>query len=48
MIAAKAEALRAAAERPVFLTSGVARRGLNEVLHAAHAEITAARTEALA
>jgi GTPase len=48
VIAAKSEALRAAAGQPVFLTSGVARRGLNEVLHAAHAEITAARTEALA
>ena len=45
-IAAKAAALRAAAGRPVFLTSGVARRGLDEVLRAAHAEIRRARAEA--
>jgi GTP-binding protein len=44
-IAAKAEALREAAHRPVFLTSGVTRRGLDEVLRAAHAEIRAARAE---
>ena len=44
-IAAKAGALRAAAHRPVFLTSGVTRRGLDEVLRAAHAEIRAARAE---
>ena len=42
-IAAKAAALRAAAHRPVFPTSGVARRGLEEVLRAAHAEIRNAR-----
>jgi GTP-binding protein len=47
-IGAKAEALREAAWRPVFLTSGVARRGLDEVLRAAHAEISAARAEAIA
>jgi GTP-binding protein len=47
-LAAQADALRAAAARPVFLTSGVARRGLDPVLHAAYAEISAARTEALA
>jgi len=45
-IAAKEAALRAAAGRPVFLTSGVARRGLDEVLRAAHAEIRRARAEA--
>jgi GTP-binding protein len=45
-VAAKAADLRAAAERPVFLTSGVTGRGLAEVLHAAHAEIRAARAEA--
>jgi GTP-binding protein len=45
-IAAKARVLRAAAHRPVFLTSGVTRRGLDEVLRAAHAEIRAARVEA--
>src|SRR5918996_178223 len=43
---AKAGALRRAAKRPVFLTSGVARRGLDEVLRAAHAAIRAARAEA--
>jgi GTPase len=48
VIAAKAEALREAAERQVFLTSGVARRGLNPVPRAAYAQIRAARTEALA
>ncbi len=47
-VAAKAEALREAAGRPVFLTSGVARRGLDPVLRAAHAEIRAARAEVLA
>jgi GTPase len=47
-IAAKAEALRAAAGRPVSLTSGVARRGLDPVLRAAFAKIRAARAEALA
>jgi GTP-binding protein len=45
-IAAKAAALRAAARAPVFLTSGVARRGLDEVLRAAWREIVAARAEA--
>jgi GTPase len=45
-IAAKAADLRAAAERPVYLTSGVSGRGLAEVLRAAHAEIRAARAEA--
>ncbi len=45
-IAAKAEALRHAAGRPVFLTSGVTRRGVDEVLRAAYAEIRAARAEA--
>jgi GTP-binding protein len=44
-LAAQADALRAAAARPVFLTSGVARRGLDPVLHAAYAEISAARAE---
>jgi GTPase len=44
-VAAKAAALREAADRPVFPTSGVARRGLDEVLRAAHAEIRAARAE---
>jgi GTP-binding protein len=44
-IAAQAAALREVADRPVFLTSGVARRGLDEVLRAAHAEIRAARAE---
>jgi GTP-binding protein len=44
-VAAKAAALGAAAHRPVFLTSGVTRRGLDEVLPAAHAEIRAARAE---
>jgi GTP-binding protein len=47
-IAAKAEALRAAAGPPVFLTSGVARRGLDPVLRAAFAKIRAARAEVLA
>jgi GTPase len=47
-LAAKAEALRAAAGRPLFLTSGVASRGLDPVLRAAYAEIRAARAEALA
>jgi GTPase len=45
-IAAKADLLRAAAGRAVFLTSGVARRGLDEVLRAAYAEIRAVRAEA--
>ena len=45
-IAAKAAALREAAHRPVFLTSGATRRGLDEVLRAAHAGIRAARAEA--
>ena len=45
-IAAKAAALREASRRPVFLTSGVTRRGLDEVLRAVHAEIRAARAEA--
>jgi GTP-binding protein len=45
-IEAKAAALRGAARRPVFLTSGVARRGLDAVLRAADAEIRAARAEA--
>jgi GTP-binding protein len=45
-IAAKAAALGEAAHRPVFLTSGVTRRGLDEVLRAAYAEIRAARAEA--
>jgi GTP-binding protein len=45
-IAAKAAALRQAARRAVFLTSGATRRGLDEVLRAAHAEIRAARAEA--
>ena len=45
-IAAKAAALGEAAHRPVFLTSGVTRRGLDEVLRAAHAEIRGARAEA--
>jgi GTPase len=44
-IAAKAATLGAAADRPVFLTSGVARRGLDEVVRAAHAEIRRARVE---
>jgi GTPase len=44
--AAKAAALRQAAHRPVFLTSGVTRRGLDEVLRAAHAQIRAVRAEA--
>ena len=47
-IAAQAAALRETAGRPVFPTSGVARRGLDPVLRAAHAEIRAARAEALA
>ena len=47
-LAAKAEALRQAAGAPVFLTSGVARRGLDQVVRAAHAEIRAARAAALA
>jgi GTP-binding protein len=47
-LAAKAATLRAAADRPVFLTSGVARRGLDEVVRAAHAEIQRARAEAWA
>jgi GTPase len=47
-IAAKAAALRETAGRPVFPTSGVARRGLDPVLRAAHAEIRAARAEVLA
>ena len=38
--------LRDAVRRPVFLTSGVARRGLGAVLRAAYAEIRAARAEA--
>jgi GTP-binding protein len=45
-IAVKADALRRAAGRPVFLTSGVTRRGLDQVLRAAQAEIRAARAEA--
>ena len=45
-IAAKAAALSEAAHRPVFLTSSVTHRGLDEVLRAAHAEIRAARAEA--
>jgi GTPase len=45
-IAAKAAALREASHRPVFLTSGVTRHGLDEVLRAVHAEIRAARAEA--
>ncbi|MGH6896350.1 MAG: GTPase ObgE [Geminicoccaceae bacterium] len=45
-IEAKTAALRAAAQRPVFRTSGVARRGLDEVLRAAYGEIRAARAEA--
>jgi GTP-binding protein len=45
-IAAQADLLRAAAGRAVFLTSGVARRGLDEVLRAAYAEIRAVRAEA--
>src|SRR5918996_2558283 len=45
-IAAKAAALGEAAHRPVLLTSGVTRRGLDEVLRAAHAEIRDARAEA--
>jgi GTP-binding protein len=45
-IAAKTDLLRAAAGRAVFLTSGVARRGLDEVLRAAYAEIRAARAGA--
>jgi GTP-binding protein len=44
-MADRAAALRQAADRPVFLTSGVTRRGLDEVLRAAHAEIKAARVE---
>jgi GTPase len=44
-IADRAAALRQAADRPVFLTSGVTRRGLDEVLRAAHAKIKAARVE---
>jgi GTP-binding protein len=47
-VAGQAEALRQAVGRPVFLTSGVTHRGLDQVLRAAHAEIRAARTEALA
>jgi GTP-binding protein len=47
-VAAKAAALRETAGRPVFPTSGVARRGLDAVLRAAHAEIRAARAEVLA
>jgi GTPase len=42
---AKAATLREVAHRPVFLTSGATRRGLDEVLHAAHAEIRAARVQ---
>jgi GTP-binding protein len=45
-IETKAAALHAAAGRPVLLTSGAARRGLDEVLRAAYAEIRAARAEA--
>jgi GTP-binding protein len=45
-IAAKAAALREAARAPVLLTSGVARRGLDEVLRAAYREVRAARAEA--
>jgi GTP-binding protein len=45
-VAAKAAALRETAGRPVFLTSGVTRRGLDAVLRAAYAEIRAARAEA--
>jgi GTP-binding protein len=44
-VAAKAADLCAAAERPVFLTSGVSGRGLAEVLRAAHAEIRDARAK---
>jgi GTP-binding protein len=44
--AAQAAALREAAQRPVFLTSGVTGRGLDEVLRAAYAGIRAARAEA--
>jgi hypothetical protein len=47
-IAARAASLGAAADQPVFLTSGVARRGLDEVVRAAHAEIRRARVEAWA
>jgi GTP-binding protein len=39
----KAKALEAASGRPVLLTSGVAGRGLTEVLRAAHREIEAAK-----
>jgi GTP-binding protein len=45
-IEAKAAALREAARAPVLLTSGVARRGLDEVLRAAYREVRAARAEA--
>jgi GTP-binding protein len=45
-IEAKAAALHEAARAPVLLTSGVARRGLEEVLRAAWREIRAARAEA--
>jgi GTPase len=44
-IAARASALREAADRPVFPTSGVARRGLEDVLRAAWREIRTARAE---
>ena len=47
-IAAKTATLGAAAGGPVFPTSGVARRGLDEVVRAAHAEIRRARVEAWA
>jgi GTPase len=47
-IESKAAALREAAQASVFLTSGVARRGLDEVLRAAYREVRAARAEASA
>jgi GTP-binding protein len=45
-IETQAAALRGAVPGPVFLTSGVARLGLDAVLRAAYAEIRAARAEA--
>ena len=47
-IAARTATLGAAAGGPVFSTSGVAHRGLDEVVRAAHAEIRRARVEAWA
>ena len=47
-IAAKTATLGAAVGGQVFPTSGVARRGLDEVVRAAHAEIRRARVEAWA